>query len=206
MRLKQIENNEKRNRFNVLLNYKIFNGVEVYNDFNLYSQNISYNDNNFSENRFFYENIIVNQNFTSDSTKINSLENRVGLRGSFNKIRYNLYANYKNITYRLLSENFSSKLNRIYIGGDINYLNNKVDLKGSVKIKSTGDYSFRGNIDLGVLRLSYYSGLHEPSLFLNRFSSNHFSWDNNFKSSFINILEGALTIQNNSIFLSHLSK
>ena len=206
VRLKQIENNEKRSRFNSLLNYKIFSGVEVYNDFKLYSQNISYNDNNFSENRSFYENIIVNQNFTSDSSRFNTLENRVGLRGSLDRVRYNLYANYKNIAYRLTSDNFTSKINRIYIGGDINYLNNKVDLKGSFKIKSTGDYSFRGNIDLGVLRLSYYSGLHETSLFYNRYSSNHFSWDNNFKSSFINILEGALKFQNNSIFFEPFIK
>lgn len=198
-RLKQVENIEKRSRFNTLLNYKIVDGLEVYNDITLYNQGLFYNDDNFLENSEFYENYFLNQNFTADSIKLKTFNNRVGLRGSIKNIRYNIFANYRNISFRYSADSKTEKVNRLYVGGNINYSKNKFQLDGELKIKTSGDYSLRGNLDIGLINIAYYSSLQEPSIFYRRYSSNHFNWQNTFKSSFVNVLEGSLLVENEFI-------
>ena len=198
-RLKQIENIEKRSRFNTLLNYKVVDELEVYNDITFYNQGVFYNDDNFFENRGFYENFFLNQNFTADSIKLKTLNNRVGLRGSIKNMRYNVFANYRNISFRYSDDLELEKVNRLYVGGNVNFTKNKFKLDGELKIKTSGDYSLRGDLDIGLINVSYYSSLHEPSIFFRRYSSNHFKWQNNFKSSFVNILEGSLVLENEFI-------
>jgi len=198
-RLKQIENIEKRSRFNILLNYKVVDGLEVYNDITFYNQGVFYNDDNFFENSGFYENFFLNQNFTADSIKLKTLNNRVGLRGSIKNMRYNVFANFKNISFRYSDDLELEKVNRLYVGGNVNFTKNKFKLDGELKIKTSGDYSLRGDLDIGLINVSYYSSLHEPSIFFRRYSSNHFKWQNNFKSSFVNILEGSLVLENQFI-------
>ena len=198
-RLKQIENIEKRSRFNTLLNYKVVDGLEVYNDITFYNQGVFYNDDNFFENSGFYENFFLNQNFTADSIKLKTFNNRVGLRGSIKNMRYNVFANYRNISFRYSDDLELEKVNRLYVGGNVNFTKNKFKLDGELKIKTSGDYSLRGDLDIGLINVSYYSSLHEPSIFFRRYSSNHFKWQNNFKSSFVNILEGSLVLENEFI-------
>ena len=198
-RLKQIENIEKRSRFNTLLNYKVVDGLEVYNDITFYNQGVFYNDDNFFENSGFYENFFLNQNFTADSVKLKTFNNRVGLRGSIKNMRYNVFANYRNISFRYSDDLELEKVNRLYVGGNVNFTKNKFKLDGELKIKTSGDYSLRGDLDIGLINVSYYSSLHEPSIFFRRYSSNHFKWQNNFKSSFVNILEGSLVLENEFI-------
>ncbi len=198
-RLKQIENIEKRSRFNTLLNYKVVDGLEVYNDITFYNQGVFYNDDNFFENSGFYENIFLNQNFTADSIKLKTFNNRVGLRGSIKNMIYNVFANYRNISFRYSDDLELEKVNRLYVGGNVNFTKNKFKLDGELKIKTSGDYSLRGDLDIGLINVSYYSSLHEPSIFFRRYSSNHFKWQNNFKSSFVNILEGSLVLENEFI-------
>jgi hypothetical protein len=198
-RLKQIENIEKRSRFNTLLNYKIVDGLEVYNDITLYNQGLFYNDDNFLENSPYYENYLLNQNFTADSIKLKSFNNRVGLRGFIKNMSYDVFANYRNISFRYSDDSKSENLNRLYVGGNINYTKNKLKLDGELKIKTSGDYSLRGDLDLGPINISYYSSLHEPSIFFRKHSSNHFNWQNDFKSSFVNVLGGSLLLENEFI-------
>ena len=100
-RLNQIENIEKRSRFNVLFNFKILNGLEIYNDLQFYNQGLFYNDDNFVVNSSYYENFFLNDSFTSDSVKLKTFNNRVGIKGSVKKMSYNIFANYRNVGYRL---------------------------------------------------------------------------------------------------------
>ncbi len=198
-RLNQIENIEKRSRFNTLLNYKVVNGFELYNEITLYNQGLFFNDDNFLENSSYYENFFLNDNFTSDSIKFKTFNNRVGVKGLIKNLKYNIYANYRNVGYRYTSDSNFTTINRFYLGGNIGFSKNKIKIKGDLKIKSLGDYSLNGILNLGLLSVSYYSSLHEPSIYLNKYSSNHYRWENNFKSSFINVLNGKLSLSNESI-------
>ena len=198
-RLSQIENIEKRSRFNVLFNYKILNGLEVYNDLEFYNQGLFYNDDNFVVNSTYYENIFLNDSFTSDSVKLKTFNNRVGLKGSVKNLKYNIFANYRNIRFRYTTYSNSTSINRFYLGGNIGYFKNNIKIQGDLKIKSSGDYSLKGILNIGLLNVSYYSSLHEPSIYLNRYSSNHHTWENDFKSSFINVLDSRLSLSNDNI-------
>ncbi len=201
-RLTGIENIEQRNRFNIFLNYKIVNGLEVYNDFTYNNQGLFYNDENLLENSVFYDNFFFDTSFTSDSLKFKTLNNRIGLKGSIKSIRYNIYANFKNINYRQTTDNESSGINRLFVGGNFKYLKNKIKLDGDIKIKSNGDYSLKGNMDVGFLNVSYYSGFHEPNLIFGKYSGNHHNWNNDFNSTFINVLDSRVSFNNEKILLS----
>ena len=198
-RLNQIENIEKRSRFNVLFNFKILNGLEIYNDLQFYNQGLFYNDDNFVVNSSYYENFFLNDSFTSDSVKLKTFNNRVGIKGSVKKMSYNIFANYRNVGYRYTSDSNSTTINRFYLGGNIGFSNKNIKIQGDLKIKSSGDYSLKGILNLGLLNVSYYSSLHEPSIFLNRYSTNHYNWENDFKSSFINVLDGRINLGKDNI-------
>ena len=198
-RLNQIENIEKRSRFNVLFNFKILNGLEIYNDLQFYNQGLFYNDDNFVVNSSYYENFFLNDSFTSDSVKLKTFNNRVGIKGSVKKMSYNIFANYRNVGYRYTSDSNSTTINRFYLGGNIGFSNKNIKIQGDLKIKSSGDYSLKGILNLGLLNVSYYSSLHEPSIFLNRYSTNHYNWENGFKSSFINVLDGRINLGKDNI-------
>ena len=79
---------------------------------------------------------------------------------------YNIFANYRNVGYRYTSDSNSTTINRFYLGGNIGFSNKNIKIQGDLKIKSSGDYSLKGILNLGLLNVSYYSSLHEPSIFL----------------------------------------
>ena len=54
----------------------------------------------------------------------------MGIRGSVKSIRYNIFANYKNISFRYSPDSDTEKVNRLYVGGNINYSKNKVNIDG----------------------------------------------------------------------------
>ena len=201
-RLNSIENLERRKRFNVFINYKLVDGLEIYNDFKYNTQQVDYLDENYIENSAFYNNFFNNNNFTSDSIKINSLNNRAGIRGLLGDVNYNFYANYKTFNYRYTDDLESNKFNEFYLGGIINLSRSQFDILADFKLKTTGDYSLLGKIESKILDISYYSGLHVPTLFHTSYSGNHFEWDNDFNSSFINSLEANLKVSSKHILFS----
>ena len=193
-RLNNIENLERRKRLNIFINYKLVDGLEIYNDFKYNTQQVDYLDENYVENSAFYNNFFLNNTFTSDSIKIKSLNNMAGIRGVLGDVNYNFYANYKTFNYRFTDDLESNKFNEFYLGGIINLSKSQFDILADFKLKTTGDYSLLGKIESKVLDVSYYSGLHVPTLFHTSYSGNHFEWDNEFNSSFINSLEADLKV------------
>ena len=201
-RLNSVENLERRKRLNAFINYKLVDGLEIYNDLKYNTQQVDYLDENYVENTAFYNNFFLNNTFTSDSIKIKSLDNRVGIRGLLGDVNYNFYANYKTFNYRYTDDLESNKFNEFYLGGILNLSKSKFDILADFKLKTTGDYSFLGKIESKILDVSYYSGLHVPTIFQTSYSGNHFVWNNEFNSSFINSLEADLKVSSKYILFS----
>ena len=201
-RLNSVENLERRKRLNAFINYKLVDGLEIYNDLKYNTQQVDYLDENYVENTAFYNNFFLNNTFTSDSIKIKSIDNRVGIRGLLGDVNYNFYANYKTFNYRYTDDLESNKFNEFYLGGILNLSKSKFDILADFKLKTTGDYSFLGKIESKILDVSYYSGLHVPTIFQTSYSGNHFVWNNEFNSSFINSLEADLKVSSKYILFS----
>ncbi len=201
-RLNSVENLERRKRLNAFINYKLVDGLEIYNDLKYNTQQVDYLDENYVENTAFYNNFFLNNTFTSDSIKIKSIDNRVGIRGLLGDVNYNFYANYKTFNYRYTDDLESNKFNEFYLGGILNLSKSQFDILADFKLKTTGDYSFLGKIESKILDVSYYSGLHVPTIFQTSYSGNHFVWNNEFNSSFINSLEADLKVSSKYILFS----
>lgn len=201
-RLNSVENLERRKRLNAFINYKLVDGLEIYNDLKYNTQQVDYLDENYVENTAFYNNFFLNNTFTSDSIKIKSIDNRVGIRGLLGDVNYNFYANYKTFNYRYTDDLESNKFNEFYLGGILNLSKSQFDILADFKLKTTGDYSFLGKIESKILDVGYYSGLHVPTIFQTSYSGNHFVWNNEFNSSFINSLEADLKVSSKYILFS----
>ncbi len=201
IRLKDIENLEKRKKINSYIDYKIINGLKIYNDLIYGTQNLYYDDLNISENFDYYENFINSNLLTSDSFKLKSFSNRFGIRGSIKKIKYNVFANYKLLNYNYTNSE-KTAINEFYLGGKLKYDNNKFKVLGEVNLKTSGDYRFNGLLKNNILTFSYSSGLYEPSIFQNHYSGNHFFWKNDFNSTFVNQLKANFKIDRKNIYFS----
>ena len=100
----------------------------------------------------------------------------------------------------MYTDNLSANIfNEIFLGGIINFSRKEFDILADLKLKTTGDYSLLGKLKSKVFEISYYSGLHVPTLFQSSYSGNHFQWNNEFNSSFINTLEAKVKVNTNSI-------
>ena len=201
IRLKNIENIEKRKKINSYIDYKIIDGLKLYNDLTYETQNLYYNDLNISENFDYYENFINSNLLTSDSFKLKSFSNRFGIRGSIRKIKYNVFANYKLLNYTY-TNNEKIAINEFYVGGKLKYDNNKFKVLGEVNLKTSGDYRFNGLLKNNIFTFSYSSGLYEPSIFQNHYSGNHFFWKNDFNLTFVNQLKANFKIDRKNIYFS----
>ena len=201
IRLKDIENLEKRKKINSYIDYKIINGLKIYNDLIYGTQNLYYDDLNISENFDYYENFINSNLLTSDSFKLKSFSNRFGIRGSIKKIKYNVFANYKLLNYNYTNSE-KTAINEFYLGGKLKYDNNKFKVLGEVNLKTSGDYRFNGLLKNNIFTFSYSSGLYEPSVFQNHYSGNHFFWKNDFNSTFVNQLKANFKIDKKNIYFS----
>ena len=201
IRLKDIENLEKRKKINSYIDYKIINGLKIYNDLIYGTQNLYYDDLNISENFDYYENFINSNLLTSDSFKLKSFSNRFGVRGSIKKIKYNVFANYKLLNYNYTNSE-KTAINEFYLGGKLKYDNNKFKVLGEVNLKTSGDYRFNGLLKNNIFTFSYSSGLYEPSIFQNHYSGNHFFWKNDFNSTFVNQLKANFKIDRKNIYFS----
>ena len=200
-RLKDIKNIEKRGKFNSYFDYRIFNGLKLYNELTYSTQSLYYEDLNLSQNIDFYSQIINNSSETSDSLKVRVLRNKVGVKGQLKSFSYNIYANLGLLRYKPVNDKVR-KYSNTYIGGLLSLKKENFNIRGNIDLKSIGDYKLEAIIENKFFEVKYLSGLYEPNLFQLYFRGNHYNWDNNFKSTFFNKLSSHLKYEKNNLYIS----
>ncbi len=194
--LKDVESRERRGEFNAFINFKVANGFDVYNDITINKQLNGYFDDNYAQNVSYYNNFYLNNQHTSDSLNLMTFNNKIGIKGVLNNFNYNIFGNYRRVGFQYSSDSVSSNIDRLTLGGKLNFSKKKNKISTEIKIKSTGDYSFTGLLESKIFKIIYKSSLHEPEIIFRRYQGNHFRWDNNFKSSFVNVFDSRLLLNN----------
>ncbi len=153
---------------------------------------------------------------TDEQTIYNTIENTAGFKGKLEKFNYRVYfktrlyrwtSSYENATLRELAPDSSiasqSQINKRILGGLDNMLGGTLfyqfsdssRLEADAEILLGDNYKLRGTFRNKNLEAGFESMLYAPSLFQQRFISNHFNWENNFGNTLVNQLQGSITLQ-----------
>mgnify|MGYP001183027532 FL=1 len=199
VRLSDINNNYKNLKLESYTNYKLAKSLFLYNQTKYENEVYSYDDLNLTLNIDFYDNYLNNIS-TQDSFKVKSFINRVGVKGTSKVINYDIYTNLGYYKYHV--NGLENNLTDIYIGGLFRYKRPKFNVISNFEIKKSTDYRLQVNFKSKIFEASYLSALFEPKIFEKIFEGNHYSWNNNFRSSFINKLSGKFNYRNRYLSFS----
>ena len=179
--------------------YKLSNELKFYNHTKYRKEFYGYEDMNLSLNFNFYDSFSDNI-ATQDSFKIKNVSNRIGIKGNSKLFNYDIYGNFGYLKYHVnaLENSFSE----IYVGGLLQYKNPSFDVVSNFEIKKSSDYRLKVDLKSKIFEASYLSALYEPKIFERIYLGNHYSWENNFNSSFVNNLNAKINLENRFITFS----
>ena len=199
VRLMDVNNLYKNLKLESYTDYRLSDHFKVYNHTKFKNEQFSYEDMNISENLDFYDQL-TNNISTQDSFKVKSINNRVGIKGNSKILNYNIYGNVG--TYKFNTNLVENNISELYVGALIKYINSNFDLFGNFEIKKTSDYRFKLDFKSRIFEASYLSGLYEPTIFQENYKGNHYSWTNDFNSSFLNVINVKINLENNFLIFS----
>ena len=199
VRLTEVENVYKNLKLETYTDYKLSNELKFYNQTKYRKEYYGYEDMNLSLNFNFYDSFSDNI-ATQDSFKIKNVSNRIGIKGNSKLFNYDIYGNFGYFKYHVnaLENSFSE----IYVGGLLKYKNPSFDVVSNFEIKKSSDYRLKVDLKSKIFEASYLSALYEPKIFERIYLGNHYSWENNFNSSFVNNLNAKINLENRFITFS----
>jgi len=199
VRLTEVESIYKNLKLETYTDYKLSNEFKFYNQTKYKKEYYGYEDLNLSLNFNFYDSF-SNNIATQDSFKIKNISNRIGIKGNSKLFNYDIYGNFGYIKYHVnaLENSFSE----IYVGGLLKYKNPNFDVVSNFEIKKSSDYRLKVDLKSKIFEASYLSALYEPKIFERIYLGNHYSWENNFNSSFVNNLNAKINLENRFITFS----
>ena len=199
VRLTEVESIYKNLKLETYTDYKLSNEFKFYNQTKYKKEYYGYEDLNLSLNFNFYDSF-SNNIATQDSFKIKNISNRIGIKGNSKLFNYDIYGNFGYIKYHVnaLENSFSE----IYVGGLLKYKNPNFDVVSNFEIKKSSDYRLKVDLKSKIFEASYLSALYEPKIFERIYLGNHYSWENNFNSSFVNNLYAKINLENRFITFS----
>ena len=199
VRLTEVESIYKNLKLETYTDYKLSNEFKFYNQTKYKKEYYGYEDLNLSLNFNFYDSF-SNNIATQDSFKIKNISNRIGIKGNSKLFNYDIYGNFGYVKYHVnaLENSFSE----IYVGGLLKYKNPNFDVVSNFEIKKSSDYRLKVDLKSKIFEASYLSALYEPKIFERIYLGNHYSWENNFNSSFVNNLNAKINLENRFITFS----
>lgn len=158
-----------------------------------------------------------NQEETREGTIYRNVESKIGIAGKLEKFNYEAYFKTRLFDYRtswqdsilsvfdangLLENTFRIKRHDIagenFVGGTLFYqFSDSTKLQVRAEYLLANDYLLEANLQSKILTAGFKSVLRAPTLIQNSFISNHFNWQNDFKSTLSNQTFGRLTWQSN---------
>nr|WP_255487972.1 putative porin [Pontibacter sp. KCTC 32443] len=201
--LNQASTHEMRHNYHLLHMLKIAGeNLKAYHRFDWRSQNTTYEDDaipyNADGSLDFYQDTIYSNNRTRDKTNYREYENEFGLTGN-TKISYykafvkqrNGKINYSAIQTLTMDTTAVGEVvsgvdveNQIFVGGQARlFYQNKYLLSAEGEYQLVDNYRIRAAARFKGLEISQTRVRQSPSFIEQRIISNHFAWNNDFKTT-----------------------
>jgi hypothetical protein len=192
---------EKRRDIHLIHSYDLFKQFQLYHRFDFNSQKLTYTDFTdgssgvFDTYLDFYPDFFIDEDSTYQHSNFNILKNEIGLKGNIESVYYRLYTRQRRVNHRWLYLDDADADNEVYLGGLSRFTWRDIfSVEAMAEIMQTGDYLIEGKLSSDLINASYRSQLYQPSSLQNRYFGNHYEWSNSFNSTFVNELDGSLTV------------
>lgn len=190
---------DQRNRIHVYHQYKLGSGFQLYHQADVTNQSYSFTD--FSTDDIgdkyanYYPQFLLNTDTTQERAYYRSVVNEAGLKGDIKGAFYRFYAKRRVLSYDY-KEALEVRRGENYVGTYLRFdWKNKFAVIGNGELSDVGAYQLKGQLKSTLLSVSYTSMRSLPSFIVESYSGNHHEWDNTFKPTFSNHLEGSLLLK-----------
>jgi hypothetical protein len=190
--LRDATSDELRQGLHLYHQYSIKDYLEVYNTIASYRQRNEYIDKNLGNNADYYDQFLISDTETLDSTDYKQRQIEIGLKGRLDNFYYNGYLKQKN--YDFINKYADSipipydpkVLNRSgienYFGFHSGYkFLKEMELLGGVEWLRGGNFESYVNFTGKNFNFSYRGGQYKPSFLQEAYFGNHRFWTNNFR-------------------------
>ncbi|MBC8152078.1 MAG: putative porin [Bacteroidetes bacterium] len=186
---------EIRNDFHVYQQYKLAQGFQLYDRFDIKRQINGFDDYNLAENQRtagFYPRILYDSTRTAQDVRSLILDNAVGIKGDYKAFNYRTFLRARNYsqtgTYNVpvdainlnrANPTYRNRGTEIYLGGWLGYYfpDSTSFVTAELEYLLGGGFRLAGRIESKLFTAGYTSILAAPTLIQTRYRSNHFAWD-----------------------------
>jgi hypothetical protein len=190
---------DKRTRTHVFHQYKLGSGFQVYHQMDLTNQEYAFSDLSTDDTgdkyANYYPQFLLNEDTTQELATYRAFENEVGLKGDIKGAFYRFYLKRRALTYDH-KERVEMTQAENYAGTYLRFdWKEKFAVIGNGELSDEGAYLLKGQIQSSLLAASYTSLRSLPDFLVQSYAGNHHAWENNFKPTFSNQIEGSLQLK-----------
>ncbi len=199
---------QESNNFKFYNQYSLFSGkgLQLFHQFDYTTRKVRYDDDYLYniipqyQNIHYYPNTYYDTVSTHDRIFHEVYENKIGIKGSVQKLFYMAYLRRRDFSY--IQTNYESNLRRYqenFVGGNVRYqLTDTMTLSGHAEYYLGKDYILKFDLTSRFLDGGYQSMSYSPTLFQLSNIGNHYRWENSFSNTYTNYfyVTGKLKIGN----------
>ncbi len=206
--LTEAESRELRMNIHLYHQYEIRKALQLYHTFDRSRQENQFFDTPAQAPIDFYDYVEVDSARTHDASKLITLRNEVGVKGSLFKVFYNGYyavrqfkMNYKYLDTETLSVPVTGFEN--YLGGRLSLdLDSIFTLTGWAEVLDNGNYRIEASLSSKWLEVSAKQNQHLPSYLQQAYRGSHDVWNNSFKAIESSMLSGFIFYRSKALYLA----
>lgn len=173
--------------------YKVRDEFQLYHSFEYIQNRNFYTDIPLGADAEFYDQILINQDSTTDQSQTNQLVNEFGVKGDYAKMFYSFFAKFRNVkhfsTYLPDDQLFFENSSGFELRYDFDSLQN---IRASGEYILGGYYRFGGSYFMKFFTVEYWRTQSRPGIIEETYFGNHFEWNNNFATPASDLLKGSL--------------
>ncbi len=178
--------------------YKVRDVFQLYHSMEYIENRNFYTDDPLGTDADFYEQILINEDSTTDQSQTNQFINEFGLKGDLSNMFYDFFIKFRNVKY------FTN-----YLPGEKRYFENsggfnlRYDFDSLQNITASGEYILGGYYRFGgayfmkFFTVEYWRTQSRPAIIEDDYFGNHIEWSNNFATPASDLLKGSLIYRNN---------
>lgn len=194
-----------RQEYRIYHQYELLKGWQAYHVFDKKKQQVTFFSRLDTSDSLFFNNNRFNssdslqaqsrQDTTNNHNHFSAWSNEVGFKGDFGPVYYNAYVKLR--TGRMASYFFAddNSFTELFLGGALRgEINDKWSFEAEGEYLIPDGYRLHGLFISPFLDLSYTKALYRPTLAQERYSGNHYKWDNDFSNVGVDQAKGVIKL------------
>jgi hypothetical protein len=202
LRLEDAQNKRNESQLHLYQDYRIaeqfqiYHSIDFYNEENIYQDFTDGGSSEYDTYSDAYNGVfLIDPDSTYERSRFNSMTNEAGIKGDLSNIFYRAYAKLRTLDFDYALLDPSGKVTETYLGGYARFnWREKFKVIGEAEVMQSGEYQFSGSLNSDLINFRYESKLHRVPFIYSNYFGNHYEWNNNFSSVFVNKLDANIKL------------